>query len=162
MKIKRVLLGTASVVVGLPLAVLLTAMVWIAALDRSTGTIVSSGDTREYLLHVPSSYDPTKPTPLVISLHARATWPAHQMNLSAWTRQARLTRGSSHRPGTSSRSMASSWPTRACSPRSPLRRVTSGWSSSPPGSVEARAAVDRDLSWLWHVGTELPNRAMTP
>ncbi len=82
------MLGAAVVVVGLPLVVILIAIVWISVLDRTNGTIVSSGETREYLLHVPDSYDPAEPTPLVISLHAGATWPAHQMNLSHWNRLA--------------------------------------------------------------------------
>jgi polyhydroxybutyrate depolymerase len=87
-KLKRILLLIAGVVVGLPVLVLLVVVVWIALLDRTNGTIVSSGEEREYLLHVPDSYDPATPTPLVISLHAGATWPAHQMNLSRWNRLA--------------------------------------------------------------------------
>jgi len=86
--IKKIILGSVVVVVGLPLAVILIAIVSISVFDRTNGTIVSSGETREYLLHVPDSYDRAKPTPLVISLHAGATWPAHQMNLSHWNRLA--------------------------------------------------------------------------
>lgn len=88
MRIKRALLGTGAVVVLLPLAALLVATVLIAVFDRTNGTMTSSGVTREYLLHVPESYDPTKPAALVLSLHAGATWPAHQMNLSRWNRLA--------------------------------------------------------------------------
>ena len=88
MKIRKIILGAAVVVVGLPLAVILIAIVSISALDRTSDSIVSSGETREYLLHVPDSYDRARPTPLVISLHAGATWPAHQMNLSRWNRLA--------------------------------------------------------------------------
>lgn len=43
---------------GLPLAVVLIAFVTISVFDRTSGSIVSSGETREYLLHVPHSYDP--------------------------------------------------------------------------------------------------------
>jgi polyhydroxybutyrate depolymerase len=50
--------------------------------------MVSSGQKREYLLHVPSSYDRSKPTPLVISMHGAAGWPAHQMDTSRWNRLA--------------------------------------------------------------------------
>lgn len=78
------MLGAVGVVVGLPLVVILVAIVWISVLDRTSGAIVSAGETREYLLHVPDSYDPAEPIPLVISLHAGATWPAHQKNLSRW------------------------------------------------------------------------------
>jgi polyhydroxybutyrate depolymerase len=88
MKIKKIILGAAVVVVGLPLVVILIAIVAISVLDRTNGTIVSSGETREYLLHVPDSYDGAEPAPLVISLHAGFTWPAHQMNLSRWNRLA--------------------------------------------------------------------------
>jgi polyhydroxybutyrate depolymerase len=56
--------------------------------NRINGTIVSSGQTREYLLHVPSSYDRARPTPLVISLHGAATWPATQREASQWNRAA--------------------------------------------------------------------------
>jgi polyhydroxybutyrate depolymerase len=68
--------------------VVLIAAASICVLDRSNGAIVSSGRERRYLLHVPPSYDPTKPTPLVISMHAAAMWPAQQMNLSRWNRLA--------------------------------------------------------------------------
>jgi polyhydroxybutyrate depolymerase len=88
MTIRRILFGAAAVVVGLPLVMMLVAVGWISILDRTNGSIVSSGETREYLLHVPESYDPAQPTPLIISLHAGATWPAHQKNLSRWNRLA--------------------------------------------------------------------------
>ena len=56
--------------------------------NRSNGTIVSSGQEREFLVHVPGSYDAGRPTPLVISLHGGAMWPAAQMATSQWTRVA--------------------------------------------------------------------------
>jgi polyhydroxybutyrate depolymerase len=55
---------------------------WLS--DRTNGSLVCSGVKRRYLLYVPQSYDPAKPTPLVISLHGYAEWPAHQMKLSGW------------------------------------------------------------------------------
>lgn len=88
MRWRKVLLGLVVVVVGLPLAVVVIAIVTISVLDRTNGSLVSSGETRAYLLHVPESYDPAEPTPLVISMHAGATWPAQQMNLSRWNRLA--------------------------------------------------------------------------
>ena len=88
MKVRKIIFGAVAVVIGLPLAVILIAVAWITILDRTTGTIVSSGEAREYLLHVPDAYDPTVPTALVISLHAGATWPAHQMHLTHWNRLA--------------------------------------------------------------------------
>jgi polyhydroxybutyrate depolymerase len=55
---------------------------WLA--NRTNGSIVSSGKKRRYLLYVPKSYDPARPTPLVISIHGYAEWPAHQMQISRW------------------------------------------------------------------------------
>lgn len=52
--------------------------------NRTNGELVSSGETRRYLLFVPSTYDPGTPTPLVISLHGFVEWPAHQMQISGW------------------------------------------------------------------------------
>ena len=56
--------------------------------NRSNGRLVSAGAQRAYLLYVPESYDPAGPTPLVISLHGYAEWPAHQMRVSGWNRLA--------------------------------------------------------------------------
>ena len=53
-------------------------------INRTNGTLVSGGRKRSYLLYVPESYDPATPTPLVISLHGFAEWPAHQMQISKW------------------------------------------------------------------------------
>jgi polyhydroxybutyrate depolymerase len=88
MKIKKVVVGALLVVVGLPVALVLIIVGTVYVLNRNNNTIVSSGGKREYLLHVPKSYDGAKPTPLVISLHAAALWPAHQVNLSRWNRLA--------------------------------------------------------------------------
>ena len=86
--LRKVMLGAVAICVGLPLTAGMIAIVTISVLDRTNGSIVSSGETREYLLHVPASHDPAAPTPLVISLHAGATWPAHQMNLTHWNQVA--------------------------------------------------------------------------
>lgn len=88
MRIRRIILGAVVVAIGLPLGVMLIAIGSISVLDRTNGRIVSSNVAREYLLHVPVRYDPATPTPLVISLHAGATWPAQQKNLSRWNRIA--------------------------------------------------------------------------
>lgn len=55
---------------------------------RSNGKIVSLGQTRRYILYVPNSYDPSTPTPLVISMHGFADWPAHHMRVSGWNEVA--------------------------------------------------------------------------
>jgi polyhydroxybutyrate depolymerase len=74
----------AGVLLGLPLALVLVEAVSYEVRNRTNGTLVSSGQEREYLLHVPASYDPTKPTALVISLHGGAGWPALQKETSRW------------------------------------------------------------------------------
>jgi polyhydroxybutyrate depolymerase len=60
----------------------------VGLFDRGTSTLVSSGEEREYLLHVPPGHDSRRPAPLVVSFHAGATWPAQQANLSGWNRVA--------------------------------------------------------------------------
>jgi polyhydroxybutyrate depolymerase len=59
-----------------------------ASLNETNGTIVSSGETRQYLLYVPKSYDRSRATPLVISLHPAASWPAAEMEISQWNELA--------------------------------------------------------------------------
>ena len=88
MKIRKLVLSTVAVLVGLPLLLVLGLVVSISILDRTNGRIVLSGETREYLLYVPESYDPATPAPLVISIHGGAGWPAQQRNLSRWNRLA--------------------------------------------------------------------------
>jgi polyhydroxybutyrate depolymerase len=84
---KRVLVAV-LVLIGLPGVLAVTEAVSFYVLNRNNGTIVSSGQKREYLLYVPRSYDRTKPTPLVISMHAAALWPAAQMETSQWNKVA--------------------------------------------------------------------------
>lgn len=52
--------------------------------NRTNGRLISSGELRRYLLYVPESYDPAKPTPLVITIHGFAQWPAHQAYITRW------------------------------------------------------------------------------
>jgi polyhydroxybutyrate depolymerase len=87
-RIRKIVSAAVAVLVGLPLTVALVLIVTISVLDRTSGSIVSSGETREYLIHVPDSYDPATPAPLVLSMHAGGTWPAHQMKVSRWNRLA--------------------------------------------------------------------------
>jgi polyhydroxybutyrate depolymerase len=76
----RILLGLIS------LSLLAAAGIAVAfrILNRTNGKLVSAGETRAYLLYVPKSYNPAVPTPLVISIHGFAEWPAHQMQTSRW------------------------------------------------------------------------------
>jgi len=55
---------------------------------HSNGSLVSNGIKRKYILYIPTSYDPSSPTPLVISLHGFGDWPAHQMHMSGWNKLA--------------------------------------------------------------------------
>ena len=52
--------------------------------NRNNGSLVSSGEKREYLLYVPRSYNPSKPAPLIISLHGAGGWPVQQEDVSQW------------------------------------------------------------------------------
>ena len=56
--------------------------------NQTTGTISAVGAEREYVLHVPPSYDGSAPVPLVLSLHGAGTWPSLQQQLSGWNTTA--------------------------------------------------------------------------
>ena len=81
---RKILAAALAVAVGLPAAFILTASACCYFLDRTNGTIVSSGVTRRYLLYVPKTYHQSKPAPLVVSLHGGALWPAAEKALSRW------------------------------------------------------------------------------
>jgi len=80
---KRVI-AAVLVLIGLPVVLVLVEAVSYYVRNRSNGTIVSSGREREYLLYVPRSYDRTRPTPLVISMHGAGLWGAAQKEISQW------------------------------------------------------------------------------
>jgi polyhydroxybutyrate depolymerase len=84
MKDRSVVLGAALALIGLPVVLAATQAVSFYVRNRSNGFIVSSGQTREYLLYVPTSYDRGKPTPLVISMHGAGLWGAAQKEMSQW------------------------------------------------------------------------------
>ncbi len=94
MTTKKIVIGTIAVVIGLPVVLMLIAwgsfytMLSLYAPNRTNGSIISSGEKREYLLYVPKSYDRTKPAPLVISMHAAMNWPAFQAKASQWNKAA--------------------------------------------------------------------------
>ncbi len=81
---KKWIVRLVLIVIGLPL--ILTTLAGGAYLlaNRTSGTLVSSGQKRSYLLYVPKSYNPAVPSPLIISIHGYAEWPAHQMDISHW------------------------------------------------------------------------------
>jgi len=77
-------LGAALAIVALPVILVPIEAVSYYARNRSNGFIVSSGQTRNYVLHVPASYDRSRPTPLVISLHGAGHWGAAQREITRW------------------------------------------------------------------------------
>ncbi len=87
-KRRKIVVGVLVIVIGLPAASILTAFACFSIMDKTNGTIVSSGVTRRYLLYVPKTYDRSKATPLVISMHPAATWPAVEMHTSRWNELA--------------------------------------------------------------------------
>lgn len=56
--------------------------------NRNNASIVSSGERREFLVHLPRGYDRSKPAALVISLHGAGGWAAQQRDASEWDRVA--------------------------------------------------------------------------
>lgn len=76
------------ILVGILLFAAVAFVVALLVIQHSNGSVVSGGVKRKYLLYVPPSYDPSTPTPLVISMHGFSDWPAHQMNMSGWNELA--------------------------------------------------------------------------
>ena len=74
--------------ISVPVALVLVEAVSYYLMNRDNGTIVSSGEKREYLLYVPPSYDRARPTPLVISMHGGSMWGAAQKETSQWNKVA--------------------------------------------------------------------------
>ncbi len=78
------ILRAVGILAGVPLAVALGGRLAYRLANKTNGTLISSGMQREYLLYVPPSYDPSTPTPLVITIHGFAQWPANQQDVSRW------------------------------------------------------------------------------
>ena len=79
---------TALLILTLPAMLAVTQGVSFHVKNRNNGVLVSSGERREYLLHVPRDLDRTKPAALVLSLHGASGWPAQQRDLSHWNELA--------------------------------------------------------------------------
>lgn len=95
MTVGRIVLTAALAILGAIVVVILAVIAAFYAIfyfpnrtTATTGSIVSSGQVREYLLYVPTTYERTRPTPLVISLHPAMSWPSSQMHISGWNRVA--------------------------------------------------------------------------
>jgi len=82
------IIGAIAFVISLPVVLAAYEAISFHVRNRNNGSMISSGEKREYLLYVPRSYDPTKPAPLVISMHGAAGWPTQQMELTEWNRLA--------------------------------------------------------------------------
>jgi len=84
----RILIGIPVSILGAAIALITVAWAAYRIADHTNGSILSGGETRRYLLYVPESYNPNLATPLVISIHGFAQWPAHQSQLTGWTELA--------------------------------------------------------------------------
>ena len=88
MRRRTMVVGAVLAFICLPAVLVLIDAVSFYAVNRTSGTIISSGEKREYILYVPKSYDRARPAPLVISMHGAMNWPSFQMNVSQWNRAA--------------------------------------------------------------------------
>ncbi len=59
-----------------------------SAICHPNKKVLTGGKKRAYLLHVPRTYEPNRPTPLVICLPGFGEWPAHLMRISRWNQVA--------------------------------------------------------------------------
>ncbi len=85
---RRFALGAALALIGLPVAIVPIEAISFYSANRDNGSFVSSGEKREYVLYVPRSYDRSRPTPLVISMHGAGLWGAAQRDISRWNELA--------------------------------------------------------------------------
>jgi polyhydroxybutyrate depolymerase len=85
---RKWILAAVLTLIAVPAGVALMGAVSFHVANRSNRTMVSGGRERDYLLYVPTSYDSTKPTALVISLHGAGLWGAAQQEISQWNRVA--------------------------------------------------------------------------
>lgn len=85
---KKILFRILLVLLSLIVVFFLIIFISFSIANKTNGSIQSSGETRKYLLYVPETYNPESPTPLVISIHGFAEWPAHQMKISHWNELA--------------------------------------------------------------------------
>jgi len=91
MNTRKIVIRAVLALIGLPIVLGLLAFGFFYSVfyfpnwtSATTGTIVSSGEKRQYLLYVPKSYDRTKPAPLVITLHTSMSWDSSSMVISQW------------------------------------------------------------------------------
>ena len=80
----RVALYILAVIGALTILIILIGGLAFTIVDRTNGKLVTSGETRRYLLYVPENIDLSQPVPLVITFHGFAQWPANQQNVNQW------------------------------------------------------------------------------
>jgi polyhydroxybutyrate depolymerase len=85
---RRSVLPAVLAFLAVPVALAGVTCVSFYARNRDNGGFVSSGEKRTYRLYVPKSYDPARPTPLVISMHGGGLWGVVQMEMSRWNEVA--------------------------------------------------------------------------
>lgn len=88
MNYRKKIIAAVLILISLPAVLAVFNAVAFYVHNRNNGSVVSSGQKREYQLYVPRSYDRTRPAPLVISMHSAGGWPVQQMELSEWNRLA--------------------------------------------------------------------------
>ena len=77
-------IGAALALIVLPAVFVPIEALSFHSVNRSNRFILSSGETREYSLYVPPSYDSRRSTPLVISMPGAGLWGAAQEAISRW------------------------------------------------------------------------------
>lgn len=85
---RKLVLGAVLGLIALPLVLALSEAFAFHVANRPNGAFVSSGKKREYLVYVPRSYDRSRPTSLVISMHGAGLWGAAQKETSRWNEVA--------------------------------------------------------------------------
>ena len=84
MQRRWMVIAAVLVLISLPVILVVMEAVSFHVRNGSNGTMVSSGQTRDYLLYIPASYDRAKRTPLVISMHGAGLWGAAHRETSQW------------------------------------------------------------------------------
>lgn len=81
---RNLVLGAVAVLMALPPLYAVASKLSFDLRNRNNGSIVTSGRERKYILFVPTTYDPRRPAPLVLSFHGAGGWPALQRDISTW------------------------------------------------------------------------------
>jgi polyhydroxybutyrate depolymerase len=95
MNFRKIAVRATLAIIGLPILVVVLLVAFFYSVfyfpngsSAIPGTLISSGEQRQYLLYVPKAYDPATPTPLVITLHTSMSWGSSAMAISQWNKQA--------------------------------------------------------------------------